>query len=154
MRWNSRVWIRALVICCALVLAVGFAIPAIPPNVRRECESLFCEKCGVCKWVTQIKNPNTGAVIDSESEISPTALSAWYEAHYPSPCEHLWQKYHGSVRSYFVLGRFRLRTGSGGSGGRLRPALLSLNEDQRKELDEKYAADKAACQQYIAAALK
>jgi len=153
-RWSRCAWFWVLGLCLGLVLLAGFLPPAIPPNISHETEWFFCQGCGVRKVVTQVKNLRDGELLESESQIVPTDLSAWYEAHYPSPCEHVWRRNHVGTKGFFVLGPFRIRAGGAEAGSWRTPSLLSLGEQERKELDERYAKDKAACGEYITAALK
>ena len=154
-RWSRRVWFRVLGLCLGLVVLVGFLLPAIPPNIRHTSEMFFCQRCGVRRVVTQVGEWRNGESLDNESQIVPTDLSVWYEAHYPSPCQHIWKRHNISSEGYRTLGPFRIRAGTCESGSSRTPSLLQeLGEQERNDLDKRYATDKAACQEYIAQALK
>lgn len=150
---NRRTWLWILGIGLGLLLLAGFVLPALW-NVNHVTEWFFCEECGAHRMVAEVQSRSSGEVLEGQAQIVPTDLSAWYEAHYPEPCEHVWQRYHFGSVGYFVLGPFRMQTGGFSSGGRSAPRLLSLDPEQRKDLEERYAKDKTACRQYIAAQLK
>jgi hypothetical protein len=128
--------------------------PAIPPNGRQRTEQFFCQRCGAQKVVTQIIGSKNREVLESESHVAPTDLSAWYESHYPSPCEHVWRRSDLSDIGYFAVGSLRIQAGGGAIGSGWRPSLLHLGERERRELEERYEKDKGACLEYISAALR
>jgi hypothetical protein len=152
-RWNNRVALRALAIGCALVLLIGMAMPAIPPNVTQTTTASFCQKCGMCETVTEVRSFSDGWAPHRDAQQTPTALSAWYEAHYRAPCQHVWRMSHSCGSGHLVLGPFRMSTGPRFWSSGPNPALLWLNDAQRADLDQRFAADEAACRQYIAAEL-
>jgi hypothetical protein len=152
--FKRRVWLWILGIGLAVLVVGGLVLPAaLLPNVRENTKRFYCRKCGIGKVVKQITSTSDD-MLETQSEHVSTDLSAWYESHYPSPCEHVWQLNHTALVGYFVVGPLRMRAGAAGYGSYPTPRLLWLDENQRQELDKRYQEDKAACHQYISVALK
>lgn len=150
---NRRIVLRMLGVLVVLTLLVGLLVPAIPANVQSTWEAFYCQNCGIHKYVTETHDWH-GALLESESSLEASKLSDWVEEHYPSPCNHVWQRNDYHSRGYCVVGPLRIRAGGGRYSSGPTPWLVSLYDEERRDLDRRYATDKEACRAYIAAALK
>lgn len=153
---SSGAWklIGRFLLALLLLLFLGaLLLPAIPPNRGYSSTHHFCTHCGVRKhaleeWQGSIDHQTT------QSELQPTPLSQWYEAHYPEPCQHEWCYNHSVTRGYFQIASLRLNAGTGSAGSHVTPFLISLSIADRDNLDSRFGADPNACKEYIALQLK
>ena len=150
---SRKRWITLAGIVAFVVLAAWMIMPAMR-NSYEDFDVSYCIKCGKIKCFHQFVNTWSGKTEWQSETLEESPLSAWYEEHFGTYCEHHWRSYDAGREYWFYLfGRQLWRSGGNYTSGNW-PPLIDLRDEDRREIDKLFQEDTRNCREYIQAELE